>query len=347
MRWCASCARRRAGRRAGRRPVLAVLGRRAARATGSGCRTTRSTRASSSARWPRADTSAAWRWSTPAGAAGARRRRLRRGAGRDGRRGPERGRDRRRWPTPPWCCWRPGWATASRRPRPGSSRSATSTWSTRPTATAPTRCAATCAACWRSAQRREGAWRPRSSPPSPPSRRGRRRGRRPRSTRTATGWRRSGELAVRRTRRARGEIEAIAVAAAARALGRRRVARRARRPGGGGRRGAPDPYAAADTLLASVADRAGRISASRRAPEPWGVNTGTNGVRPCGTALTAADTWRTTDEEGPDPRGRGVPRLLDLTQPASAADTAGAAGGLGAARQQASPAAIDFLGELG
>ena len=37
------------------------------------------------------------------------------------------------------------WATASRPPRPGSSRSATSTSSTRPTATAPTRSAATCA----------------------------------------------------------------------------------------------------------------------------------------------------------------------------------------------------------
>ena len=31
-------------------------------------------------------------------------------------------------PTPRWCCWRPAWATACRRPRPGSWRSATSSW---------------------------------------------------------------------------------------------------------------------------------------------------------------------------------------------------------------------------
>ena len=43
-----------------------------------------------------------------AGAAGARRGRLRRDPGRDRRRRPERGRDRRAWPTPRWCCSRPG-----------------------------------------------------------------------------------------------------------------------------------------------------------------------------------------------------------------------------------------------
>ena len=40
--------------------------------------------------------------------------------------------------TPPWCCSRRAWATGSRRPRPGSWRSATSSWSTRPTGTART-----------------------------------------------------------------------------------------------------------------------------------------------------------------------------------------------------------------
>ena len=43
-----------------------------------------------------------------AGAAGARRGRLRRDPDRDRRRRPERGRDRRRSPTPRWCCSRPG-----------------------------------------------------------------------------------------------------------------------------------------------------------------------------------------------------------------------------------------------
>ncbi|MFN8168953.1 MAG: hypothetical protein U0S36_09245 [Candidatus Nanopelagicales bacterium] len=57
-------------------------------------------------------------------------------------------RARSRWParpTRPWCCSPPGWATACRRPRRASSRSATSSWSTRPTATAPTPRCASCA----------------------------------------------------------------------------------------------------------------------------------------------------------------------------------------------------------
>ena len=108
------------------------------------------------------------------------------------------------------------WATASRRPRPGSSRSATSTWSTSPTATVPRRCAATCGPCWRSptgAGRRdaEHVWRP------------------PVLGTVATSgegvaevvdaleehraWSRaSGALERRRRRRARDEVEAIALA---------------------------------------------------------------------------------------------------------------------------------------
>ena len=51
--------------RAGRRPVVAVLGRRHPRATGSGCRTTPSTPASSSARWRRAAIWVGWPWPCP------------------------------------------------------------------------------------------------------------------------------------------------------------------------------------------------------------------------------------------------------------------------------------------
>ena len=58
--------------------------------------------------------------------------------------GQSRGRDRRAWPTRRSCCWHRGWGTASRRPRPGSSRSATSSSSTRRTGTAPMRRCATC-----------------------------------------------------------------------------------------------------------------------------------------------------------------------------------------------------------
>jgi LAO/AO transport system kinase len=46
--------------------------------------------------------------------------------------------------TPRSCCWRPVWATASRRPRPGSSRSPTCTSSTKPTVMVRTTRSATC-----------------------------------------------------------------------------------------------------------------------------------------------------------------------------------------------------------
>ena len=112
-------------------------------ATGSGCRSTPSTPASTSARWPRAATSA----DSP----GRRRRRCasstRPAATSCSSRRSASGSPRSRSPvspTPRSCCSRPAWATASRRPRPASSRSATSSSSTRPTATAPTRRSATC-----------------------------------------------------------------------------------------------------------------------------------------------------------------------------------------------------------
>ena len=129
-------------------------------ATGCGCRTTRLDRErlhplDGLARPPRRA-----RLDDAAGAAGARRRRLRRDPGRDRRRRAERGRDRRPRRHHAGAAGARAWATASRPPRPASSRSATSTSSTRPTATAPTRSAATCARCSRSAERPEGAWRP-------------------------------------------------------------------------------------------------------------------------------------------------------------------------------------------
>ena len=139
-----------AGRRAGRGPLLAVLRRRAARRPGADAgardRPRRLHPLDGLARPPRRAVGG-----HAAGGAGARRRRLRRGADRDGRRRAVRGGDRRDWPTPRWCCWRRAWATGSRRPRPGSWRSATCSWSTRPTATAPTRPRASWATCWRSA----------------------------------------------------------------------------------------------------------------------------------------------------------------------------------------------------
>ena len=122
-------------------------------ATGSGCRTTPPTPTSTSARWPRRGHLGGLAWATPqalrvldaAGCdvvlietvgvgqsevevAGTRRHDARAARAR-------------------------AWATASRRPRPGSSRSATCTSSTRPTGTAPTRWSATCARCSTSAPR--------------------------------------------------------------------------------------------------------------------------------------------------------------------------------------------------
>ena len=98
----------------------------------------------------------------PQARAGAGRGRLRRGPGRDRRR---RVRPRSRSPrsrTPPWCCWRPGWGTGSRPPRRASWRSPTSSWSTRPTGTAPTQTVRDLKAMLALGGRHSepGAWRP-------------------------------------------------------------------------------------------------------------------------------------------------------------------------------------------
>ena len=150
-----------ARRRAGGRPVVPV--QRAARCsvTGCGCRTTPPTTASSSARWPRAVSSAGCRrrcrrrcaCSTPPAATSCSSRPS--GWGRRRSRSP-------RWPTPRCWCSRPASATASRRRRRACSRSPTSSSSTRPTGTAPTRWSATSRACSRSAGRHSeaGWWRP-------------------------------------------------------------------------------------------------------------------------------------------------------------------------------------------
>ena len=202
---------RQAGRRARRRPVLAVLRRRAARRPGADA----GPRARHGGLHPLDGLARPPRRAglgDPAGAAGARRRRLRRRAGRDRRRRAERGRDRRARRHHAGAARARAWATASRPRRPASSRSATSSSSTRPTATAPTRCAATCATCsrWPSATTAPGGRR--SCRPS------RRRARAStRSSRRSTehrAWLESaGELDRRRVRRARDEIEAIAVTA--------------------------------------------------------------------------------------------------------------------------------------
>ena len=118
-------------------------------ATGCGCRTTRLDRDVYIRSMASRGHLGGLAWTHAAGAAGARRRRLRRDPGRDRRRRAERGRDRRPGRHHAGAAGARAWATASRPPRPGSSRSATSTSSTRPTATAPTRCAATCARCSR------------------------------------------------------------------------------------------------------------------------------------------------------------------------------------------------------
>ena len=118
---------RQARRRAGRGPVVAVLRRRAARRPGADA----GPRASTASVYIRSMASrghlGGLAWTTPQAL------RVLDAAGCDvilvetvGRR-PERGRDRRRSPTPRWCCSRPGWATASRPPRRASWRSATST----------------------------------------------------------------------------------------------------------------------------------------------------------------------------------------------------------------------------
>ena len=146
------------------------------------------------------------------------------------------------------------WATASRPRRPASSRSATSSWSTRPTGTAPTRCAATCATCSRSAERADGRLAAADRADRRADRPGRRRGRREdrRAPRLDGVGRRArpapGTTGARRDRGDRGDR-------AAPALGQRARAHRARRrwpsrswPG------ASDPYAAADSLLETYTD---------------------------------------------------------------------------------------------
>ena len=137
---------RQAGRGAGRRPVLAVLRRRAARRPG----------ADAGPRHRRGRVHPVDGLARPAGravgggAAGAARAGRRRVRHRARSRRSASGRPRSRsprWPTPRCSSSPRASATASRRPRPASSRSPTSSSSTRPTATAPTRWCATCATC--------------------------------------------------------------------------------------------------------------------------------------------------------------------------------------------------------
>ena len=208
-------------------------------ATGCGCRSTRSTRrlhpVDGQPRAPRRPG-----LGDAAGAAGARRRRLRRRARRDRRCRPVRGRGRRRWPTPPSCCWRPAWATASRRRRPASSRSATSTWSTRPTATAPTRTVRELRHMLALGERRvAGRLAAADRQDRRLARRGPRRAASRRSTSTGPGSRRPGRCAERRLRRAADEVEAIALTALREKVGDLRTRRRRGklgRPGGRRRR---------------------------------------------------------------------------------------------------------------
>ena len=102
-------------------------------------------------------------------------------------------------------------------------------------------------------ERPEGAWRPPIVKTVAHRGEGVDRARRRDRPSTAPGWSESGELERRRTRRARDEIEAIAVTALRARWGDVHAPRRARRPG---RRGAwpgeSDPYAAADALLENL-----------------------------------------------------------------------------------------------
>ena len=158
-----------------------------------------------------------------------------------------------RWPrsrTRRWCCSRPAWATGSRPRRRGSSKSGTCSSSTRPTATARIKSSATCAAPsgWRSGSRGIGANR--SSRPSP----------------SAEGmaelieaidkhrdWmERSGELARRRRRRVRDEIEAIAATALRRRFGDVHGDARLDVLAEKVLTGELDPYAAADEIIEAL-----------------------------------------------------------------------------------------------
>ena len=115
-----------------------------------GCRSTRPTPTSSSARWRRADTSAGWR-SPPRGRPHPRRRRARLGDRRDGRRGSGRGRRGRRHRHG---ARRPGAGDGRRRAdgESGDPEVPTASWSTRRTARAPPRSRASYGRCCTSAR---------------------------------------------------------------------------------------------------------------------------------------------------------------------------------------------------
>ena len=187
-------ARGRAGRRARRRPVLAVHRRRAARRPGPDAGPRHRPGRLHPVDVHAAATSAGCPAATPQAVRVLDARRLRRRAGRDGRRRAVRGRGRLAGRHHASCCSPRAWATRSRRPRRASSRSATCSWSTRPTATAPTRPSAsssTCSASTRPPTTRAPAGCRRCSRPPRGRRRHRRAGRRARGApRLARGHRR-------------------------------------------------------------------------------------------------------------------------------------------------------------
>ena len=228
-------------------------------ATGCGCRTTPPTgRLHPLDGHPRAPRRAGR--GDAAGAAGAGRRRLRRGPGRDRRRRAGRGGGRLAGRHHAGAARARAWATPSRRPRPASWRSPTSSWSTRPTGTAPTRPCATCGTCIaRRAALRGRRTGGRRSCKTVASRepQGHRRGRWPRSRSTATGWSRSGELHRRRERAGRRRDRGDRPGRAARADGRRaRLGRARRRSPRGSWRGRPTRTGRGRSARAALSGRA-------------------------------------------------------------------------------------------
>ena len=235
-------------------------------------------------------------WATPQAlrvldAAGLRRR-----AGRDRRGRPvARSRSRRR-PTPPSCCWHPAWATASRRPRPASSRSATCSSSTRPTGTAPTRPCATCGtpSRWATGSSRGRGARPWCAPWPP----------RGRGSRTSS----------RRIEEHRAGLGDDGLRDAPGTPGRARG--RGARPGGAARRGSAgspatpastslaaevvagrtDPYAAADLLVRRLTAGGSTRAVARRPERPGFVGrarwTGASETPPTSPDLAEADPAR-------------------------------------------------------
>ena len=172
--------------------------------TASACRITTPTTTCSSARWRRAASIGGLSRADAAGGARARRRRVRVDPGRDGRGRPGGGRDRRHRRHDDRRR-HPGLGRRrSRRARRACSRSATSSWSTRPTGAGSTPPSAISRACscsastrdWSPPMRRDGRHR------GPRRRRARRRDRR----RIGAIWRRPGELAERRELRVSGRI---------------------------------------------------------------------------------------------------------------------------------------------